>query len=152
METMKETPSVKTILSALIQGLDPFSGERLNDSAMHRAEVTRALLDGRDALDKMAARSWRRAQLPPRVGEPWTPEEDEKLVKAFKAGVSLEELASEHQRSIRAIQLRLDVLGEATGLTEGEKARIFASRPEKTNGATARSGSSKRASRRRGAS
>jgi hypothetical protein len=148
METIKEEPSVTTILSALIRGLDPFTGQRLTDAAMHRGEVTRALLEGREAMGKMTARAWRRAQLPPRVGEPWTADEDEKLVRGFKAGATIEELAREHQRSPRAIQLRLDTLGEATGLTEGEKARIFGSRPAKTTGATTRSGTSKRTSRR----
>lgn len=151
MEIIPETPSVKTILNALIRGVDPFSGERLNDPALHRAEVTRALLEGREAIDKMAARTWRRAQLPPRVGESWSPEEDEKLVKSFKAGATLEELAGDHQRSVKAIQLRLDVLGEATGLTEGDKARIFGSSPERSSGARSRGVSSKRASKRRGA-
>lgn len=150
METVKATPSAMGILNALVMGKDPFSAERLPpDSVMHRAEVMRALLAACVALEASVARSQRRAYLPARVGESWTKEEDEKLVRRFQAGVTTEQLASEHERSIRAVELRLEDLGEtqsAPGTTE--KRRLFAPRAPKTAGegttATARNRTAKR--------
>ena len=57
------------ILNALIQGLDPHTGEPLApDSALHRADVLRALLAAAAALEQSTARAQRRAQLPGNVG------------------------------------------------------------------------------------
>jgi hypothetical protein len=56
------------------------------------------------------AREKRRAMLPERVGAEWTVAEDEKkLVMAFKAGSS-ELLAQTRQRTVRAVQARVERL------------------------------------------
>ena len=150
METVKATPSATGILNSLVMGLDPFTGERLpSDNILHRAEVMRALLEARVALQASVARSQRRALLPARVGESWTKEEDEKLVRRFKAGATTQGLASEHERSIRAVELRLEDLGATSADPDTrDKRRPFAPRVAKSDekGAkgTARNGTSKR--------
>lgn len=150
MATVKAIPSQLGILNALVMGNDPFSDERLPpDSVMHRAEVMRALLAACAALEASVARSQRRALLPARVGESWTKEEDEKLVRHFKTGATTEQLANEHERSIRAVELRLEDLG-AKSADSGtrDKRRLFTPRAPKTveegTKATTRNGTSKR--------
>ena len=100
------------ILNALIQGTDPVSGAPLpEDSALHHAEVLRALLTAVNALGQAAARAQRRAQLPVNVGRPWSEAEQAALVAAFKAGEAPAVLAEKHRRTLRAIEARLERLG-----------------------------------------
>ena len=100
------------ILRALIQGVDPDSGEELAaGSVLQRAEVLRAMLAGLTALEESAARSARRAQLPANVGQPWTLEEDLALAAEARADEPLKSVAARHGRSVRAIEARLEKLG-----------------------------------------
>jgi hypothetical protein len=99
-------------LKALIQGLDPRSGEALPaESVLQRAEVLRALLAAVAALEHSAARAQRRSLLPANVGRTWTDEEESKLVTAFKSGEAPEAIARRHRRTLRAIEARLERLG-----------------------------------------
>ena len=100
------------ILKALIQGLDPTTGEELCDArVLQQADVLRALLAGSAALDQVAARAQRRAQLPGNVGLQWTPEEESTLVAAFRSGDPVTVIAGKHGRTLRAIEARLERLG-----------------------------------------
>jgi hypothetical protein len=99
-------------LKALIQGLDPRTGEALPaESVLQRAEVLRALLAAVAALEHSAARAQRRALLPANVGRTWSAEEEDTLVAAFKAGETPEAIARRHRRTLRAIEARLERLG-----------------------------------------
>jgi hypothetical protein len=99
------------ILKSLVEGRDPSSGKELSaDSVLQRANVIRALLVGHTAIETVLAREKRRAQLPERVGDTWSPEEDDRLRTAFQAGESIEALASSHERTPNAIQARLERL------------------------------------------
>ena len=49
----------------------------------------------------------RKAQLPAKTGEPWTEEEDRKLLASFDAGRALQELAAAHERTMGAVRARL---------------------------------------------
>ena len=81
---MKE-PRAREILQALVQGIDPMTGEELPSGTItQHADVLRALLAGVAALEQSAARSQRRAQLPGNVGRAWTQDEEATLVTAFK--------------------------------------------------------------------
>ena len=103
------------ILQALIQGVDPFSGEELAaGTVLQRADVLRAMLAGVAALEESASRSARRAQLPANVGRAWTQEEDLELIRESQAGTALEEIAAAHARTLRAIEARLEKLGLIT--------------------------------------
>ena len=100
------------ILNALIQGLDPHTVEPLApDSALHRAEVLRALLAAAAALEQSTARAQRRAQLPANVGRPWSEGEQERLAAGFRAGEPPAALAEKHRRTLRAIEARLERMG-----------------------------------------
>lgn len=105
----------KSILGSLIEGRAPGSGDLLPpECVVHRPDVLRALLTGVAAIDQVAARAQRRAQLPDNVGCVWTTGEEERLVAAFKAGESPAIIARKHERTLRAIEARLEKLGLIT--------------------------------------
>lgn len=111
---MKDTEASQ-ILQALIEGREPGSDTVLpTDSIVHRADVLRALLTSVRALDRSAARVQRRALLPDNVGQPWTDEEETRMVESFKSGKPPEEIARRHRRTVRAIEARLERLGLLT--------------------------------------
>lgn len=100
------------ILGSLVDGVDPSTSESLrNESVLQRAEVIRALLAGISAIRESEARAQRRSNLPPNIGRAWRPEEDERMADAFSRGIPLETIASNHGRSIRAIEARLVLKG-----------------------------------------
>ena len=111
---MKEQRA-REILQALVQGVDPLTGEELPPgSILQHADVLRALLAGLSAMEQMAARAQRRAQLPDNVGRAWTQDEEATLVAAFKSGNSVTDIATRHGRTLRAIEARLEKLGLIT--------------------------------------
>jgi hypothetical protein len=111
---MKEQRA-REILQALVQGIDPLSGEELPaGTIIQHADVLRALLAGVTALELAAARSQRRAQLPGNVGRAWTNDEEATLVAAFKSDEPLPDIAARHGRTLRAIEARLERLGLLT--------------------------------------
>jgi hypothetical protein len=111
---MKEQRA-REILQALIQGVDPLTGEELPPGTiLQHADVLRALLAGLSAMEQIATRAQRRAQLPDNVGRAWTPEEEATLVSAYKSGNSVADIATRHGRTLRAIEARLEKLGLIT--------------------------------------
>jgi hypothetical protein len=111
---MKEQRA-REILQALVQGVDPLTGEELPPGTiLQHADVLRALLAGLNAMEQIAARAQRRAQLPDNVGRAWTPDEEATLVAAYKSGDSAADIASRHGRTLRAIEARLEKLGLIT--------------------------------------
>ena len=102
----------REILQALIQGVDPFTGDELPDgTVLQEADVLRALLAGVAAMEQDAARASRRASLPQNIGRTWSEEEQAALLEAFQAGEPVEEIAARHGRTVRAIEARLEKLG-----------------------------------------
>jgi hypothetical protein len=111
---MKEQRA-RDILQSLVDGIDPSTGEDLPPgSILQKAEVLRALLVGLTALETVAARAQRRAQLPGNVGHIWSEEEEKLMVEAFRCGESPAEIAVRHARTLRAIEARLEKLGLIT--------------------------------------
>jgi hypothetical protein len=105
----------RKILQALVQGVDPSTGEELPaGTILQQADVLRALLAGVTALEQVSARALRRAQLPDNVGRAWTADEERMLVTAFQSGDSLADVATKHGRTLRAIEARLERLGLLT--------------------------------------
>ena len=97
-----------SIVRSLANGVDPESGEVFPaDSAYQRAPTVRALYAAAEALDRAERFERRKQQLPAKTGEPWTEDEDRKLLSAFDAGRGLPELASAHQRTQTGIRARL---------------------------------------------
>jgi hypothetical protein len=111
---MKEQRA-RHILQALVQGVDPLTGEELPPGTiLQHADVLRALLAGVSALEQTSARAQRRAQLPGNVGRAWSDAEETTLVAAFKSRDSLPDIAARHGRTVRAIEARLEKLGLLT--------------------------------------
>ena len=108
---MKETRA-RQILQSLVQGIDPLTGEELAPgTVLQHADVLRALLAGVGALEQMAARAQRRAQLPRNVGRAWNQDEDHALTAEFQRGDMIAAIAAAHGRTLRAIEARLERLG-----------------------------------------
>ena len=103
------------ILQSLIQGVDPVTGEELPPGSItSSADVLRAMLAGKTALEALAAREMRRKMLPDNVGRSWSDEEQATMVAAFKSGDPLPDIAARHGRTRRAIEARLERLGLLT--------------------------------------
>ena len=111
---MKESRA-RQILQALVQGVDPLTGEELPPgTVLQHADVLRALLAGVVALEQLAARAQRRAQLPGNVGQSWSIAEEQALMSEFQGGESIAAIAALHGRTLRAIEARLERLGLLT--------------------------------------
>ena len=67
----------------------------------------RALYEAAAALERIERFERRKAQMPPKTGEPWSEDEDRKLLAAFDAGRALQELAAAHERTMGAVRARL---------------------------------------------
>lgn len=96
------------IVRSLANGVDPESGEVFPpESAYQRPMVVRALYEAASVLERAERFERRRAQMPVKTGEPWSEDEDRKLLAAFDAGRALQELASAHERTMGAVRARL---------------------------------------------
>jgi len=105
----------RAVLHALTRGIDPESGAELPKHAItFRSEILRALYAAVAVFDQAEARAKRRAQLPECVGYAWTPEEEQQLAAEFGAGNDVASIAQKHQRTVRAIEARLERLGLLT--------------------------------------
>ena len=101
-----------SILNSLASGCDPETGEVFpRDHIVQHPDVVRVLARAvtvfRQHIDGSSGKDGR----PARVGQPWSAEEDERLLKAFDHGAAIKELAVAHERSRGAIQSRLVRLG-----------------------------------------
>ena len=96
------------VVRSLANGVDPASGEVFPaESAYQRPDVVRALYEAASALERQERYDRRKAEMPVKTGEPWTEEEDRKLLAAFDAGRALQELAAAHERTVGAVRARL---------------------------------------------
>jgi hypothetical protein len=97
-----------SVIRSLANGVDPETGEVFPaESAYQRAQIVRALYAAAEALDKAERFERRRQQLPAKAGEPWSEDEDRKLLAGFDAGRGLAELAAAHQRTQTGVRARL---------------------------------------------
>jgi hypothetical protein len=127
---MKEHKA-RQILQALVQGIDPHTGEELpSGTVIQQADVLRALLAGVAALEQSVARAQRRSQLPGNVGRTWSKEEEATLVAAFKSGDAAANIAARHGRTLRAIEARLERLGLITASERTTNNSFVGRKPE----------------------
>ena len=97
-----------SVVRLLANGVDPESGEVFPaESAYQRPQVVRALYEAATALERIERFERRKNQLPQKTGEPWSEDEDRKLLAAFDAGRALQELAAGHERTMGAVRARL---------------------------------------------
>jgi hypothetical protein len=96
------------VVRSLANGVCPESGEVFApESPYQRPQVVRALYEAATALERIERFDRRKSQLPQKTGEPWSEQEDRKLLAAFDAGRSLTELAQNHERTLGAVRARL---------------------------------------------
>jgi hypothetical protein len=96
------------VVRSLANGVDPQSGEIFPpESPYQRPQIVRALYEAAAALERQERYDRRKAQMPIKTGEPWTEDEDRKLLAAFDAGRALQELAAAHERTMGAVRARL---------------------------------------------
>jgi hypothetical protein len=105
------------ILRALANGAHPATGEQFAaDSPYQHPDTVRALLESIRVMEgtRTAARSPDQsvASPPGNMGNRWTPDEEARLVSAFDAGKSVDEIVRGHNRSRAAIEARLVRLGK----------------------------------------
>lgn len=113
MEAERAVP----ILRALAEGVDPFTGEVVDDhNPLQNPECIRALFAAVEALQGRVSDRNKRAEensdLTNRVGKPWDEREDGELTERFDAGWNVADLAKHHQRTRGAIRARLVRLGK----------------------------------------
>jgi hypothetical protein len=104
------------VVRSLANGVDPDSGEVFPpESPYQRPQTVRALYIAASALERTRQDERRKARLPAKTGEPWTEDEDRKLLAAFDAGRALQELAVAHERTMGAVRARLIKYGRIAG-------------------------------------
>jgi len=97
-----------SIIKALAEGIDPFTGEQYpSDSPYQIADTVRALGVAIKALEKQQKSVARQKSLPSGAGRPWNEEEDNRLIDAYNDGDSIKELSKVHDRTEGAISSRL---------------------------------------------
>lgn len=112
MKTREQYRSARHVLESLIQGLDPESRASLpKDAVINRIEVNRSMVTAVDAIEQVEARLARRSQLPGSVGKMWSSEEESQLKVEFSQSMSIAQIALKHDRTVRAIEARLEMLG-----------------------------------------
>ncbi len=111
-----ESAQALAVFRSLANGVDPESGEVFPaESAYQRPQTVRALYEAATALERVERFERRKAQMPAKTGEPWSEDEDRRLLAAFDAGRGLQELASAHERTMGAIRARLLKYGRING-------------------------------------
>ena len=103
------------IISALADGCDPVSGEKVEGSVLQNGDVIRALHVAVHLLEKRIKAPNSRARKATNAGKPWTEQEDRELLGKFDAGQSLAQLAQAHDRTPAGIHARLERHGRLQG-------------------------------------
>ncbi len=104
---MDKSEEIK-VLKQLADGIDPYSGEALPEySPYQHPQTVRALFYAVAALERMKENDLSVNKGLSNAGKPWERAEDDQLKADFDDGISIEELAQKHQRTVRAIEARL---------------------------------------------
>lgn len=121
------------IIENLVDGIHPLTGEILPESNIceetgivdalncaiqvlnERIVAERAIEEYRrqQAKDDLEKENKTKRKLPENAGKPWSPEADAELLKLYKAGISVTEIAKQYKRTKGAIRSRLVELGMA---------------------------------------
>ena len=102
-----------SLISALAEGVDPFTGEVLaREHLLQQPQVVRALFHAAHALERQGKSAKRAAALPTNAGAAWSEEEDLMLAHEFDFSIPVPEIAKRHGRTKGAITSRLVRLGK----------------------------------------
>ncbi|MCC6609252.1 MAG: hypothetical protein IT515_06180 [Burkholderiales bacterium] len=103
-----ESAQALAVVRSLANGVDPETGEVFPaESTYQRPRIVRALYEAATALERVDRFERRKAQMPAKTGQPWSEDEDRKLLAGFDSGRALQELAGAHERTMGAIRARL---------------------------------------------
>ena len=98
----------KEILAALVEGIDPTTGEVLPDNSVcNKGEVVRALYTVLNCLDAKKPKK----NMPANAGKPWTKEDEDLLIRLYQSGASKKDICKTLQRTAAGIAARLVHLG-----------------------------------------
>ncbi len=104
-------------LTTLADGIDPATGEILPEGHIcNRGDTVRALYAVLQSVGKKKER-----KLPSNAGQPWTQEEEQRLLEGYHAGQTIPQLATAHGRTRGAIESRLQRMGVIPQRDEGAK-------------------------------
>lgn len=104
-------------LTTLADGIYPATGEILPEGHIcNRGDTVRALYTVLQSVSKKKER-----KLPANAGQPWTQEEEQRLLTGYHAGQTVSQLSTAHGRSRGAIESRLQRLGAIPLRDEGAK-------------------------------
>jgi hypothetical protein len=111
-ESLMNIEETIVILEALAQGINPVTGDKLvYASPFDEPLVIRALNTAAQSLRQSSTRSEQPKSFPPKAGSGWSAEEDQELIRQFRAGLPVKTIVASHQRTLGAIQSRLARLG-----------------------------------------
>ncbi|HET7865700.1 MAG TPA: hypothetical protein VFL86_14955 [Burkholderiaceae bacterium] len=115
----------RRIVDALARGIDPETGEVLpDDHLLQFPHVIRALFMASRALEALEGKgggSREANERLPNTGVAWTAAEEARLLAAFDAGATVDELAQSHGRTKGGIAARLVRLGRISERSEVAK-------------------------------
>ena len=95
-------------LRCLIYGLDPRTQQPFTDtSVLTDAHVLRSLIFALEVIEQRSELSFEDKKQGRRAGVPWNTAEDAKLLRGFRSGSVLKELAKTHERGEEGIVSRL---------------------------------------------
>ena len=93
------------IIQTLASGIDPTTGEVFPpDSPYQNIDIVRALFHAARIIEESK-------ELPQNAGTPWTEDEHIKVINDYKNGVTISQIAKDHQRTTGAIRSRLRKAG-----------------------------------------
>jgi hypothetical protein len=120
MDQDRIDPAAVDVLAAVLaaqagddEGTDAVRTLRLPECC-DRAVLVGSLREAVAALQERERQRERRGRLPANVGKPWTAEQDAALLTAFDAGLPLDTIASQLQRTRVGIRTRLERHGRLT--------------------------------------
>ena len=114
---MEQTRALEVIQS-LAAGTDPFTGEVFGPSStLQNPEIVRALFVAAAALQSASrpitikTPKPKDTTAPTAAGKSWSQDEDAQLASEFDGGMTEQDIAAKHERTLGAIRYRLVKLG-----------------------------------------
>lgn len=111
------------IVRKLANGLHPETGAVLNqDSPFQSPQSVRALNRAVAALELQQDRERARHSLPANAGKPWSTNDDAEICDELRRGISFQEIARGHGRTVGSIVARLIRLGKISAAAQRKSA------------------------------
>jgi hypothetical protein len=105
-----ETQDAIKVIRALADGVNPETGEVLNEDSICRNP--QAVMALNRALAALVTQQERELKKPVSAGQYWSRAEDKQVCEELRKGMPLEEIARTHNRTVPSIIVRLVKLGK----------------------------------------